>query len=167
MKPRTIQVGEKEQNGDVEGQEQLVLVGHSYGAFLASLYAAEFPEHVRALVLVAPADLLTMPIEGGGLFEQVGARLPSSKTAEFAEFLSRYLDMGAVFDKTDEQLVALQLEFVEYYAAATGIELATESVARSAGGFMVWAQYFGMGQRHDYRDAVALVLDQAKGEGSL
>jgi proline iminopeptidase len=35
------------------GGDKLVLIGHSFGGFLASPYAAEFPQHVKALVLVA------------------------------------------------------------------------------------------------------------------
>jgi proline iminopeptidase len=36
------------------GAERVVLLGHSWGGFLAEAYAAAHPEHVRALVLVDP-----------------------------------------------------------------------------------------------------------------
>jgi proline iminopeptidase len=48
------------------GGGKLMLVGHSFGGFLASLYAAEFPQHVKALILIAPADVLVFPQEGKG-----------------------------------------------------------------------------------------------------
>ncbi|OGO41196.1 MAG: hypothetical protein A2Z04_05735 [Chloroflexi bacterium RBG_16_57_9] len=56
------------------------------------VYAAEFPERVEALVLVAPADVLAMPQEGGGLFEEIRRRLPESMREEYAAYLKRYLD---------------------------------------------------------------------------
>src|SRR5512145_2478257 len=51
------------------GDEKLILIGHSWGGFLASMYAAEFPEHVEALILVSPADTLLMPQKEGDLFD--------------------------------------------------------------------------------------------------
>ena len=41
-------------------QDKLVLIGHSFGGFLVSLYALEFPERVEALVLITPAEVLKM-----------------------------------------------------------------------------------------------------------
>lgn len=43
------------------GAPQVVLMGHSWGARSAAAYAQEHPDHVAALVLIAPGDL---PIEG-------------------------------------------------------------------------------------------------------
>src|SRR5699024_7045762 len=40
------------------GAERMVLLGHSYGAYLASAYAARYPIHVARLVLSSPGDLL-------------------------------------------------------------------------------------------------------------
>ncbi|WP_108652690.1 alpha/beta hydrolase [Dongshaea marina] len=38
------------------GQEQISFLGYSYGTRLGSLYAAKYPEHLRALVLDSPMD---------------------------------------------------------------------------------------------------------------
>jgi proline iminopeptidase len=43
------------------GAPRVVLAGHSWGARFAVAYAQEHPDHVAALVLIAPGDL---PIEG-------------------------------------------------------------------------------------------------------
>jgi proline iminopeptidase len=69
------QVADIERIRRILGEEKLILIGHSVGGFLAALYAAEFPEHVTAMVLVAPADFLVSPSDGGGLFDEVNARL--------------------------------------------------------------------------------------------
>lgn len=136
------------------GEEKLVLIGHSWGAFLASLYAAEFPEHVEALVLVSPADMLVMGGgEGGGLFEEVRARLPEPDRAEFDEFMQRYFAFNDLFSKSEADLAALNTEFGRFYAQAVGSNpvLAEQG---EPGGWMVFAQYLSLGQQHDYRPAL-------------
>lgn len=53
-----------------------IVIRHSFGGCFASLYAAEFPEHVAVLILVAPADVLVVNVrQGGDLFESVGPAL--------------------------------------------------------------------------------------------
>lgn len=48
-------IGDIERIRRILGKDKLVLMGHSFGGLIAALYASEFPEHVTALVLVAPA----------------------------------------------------------------------------------------------------------------
>lgn len=136
--------------------ERIVLVGHSFGAFLAALYAAEFPRNVEALVLCAPADLLVFPIEGGGLFEIVRARLPDRLKDSYATFLDQYLDFSNVFERSEAELAAQQRELARYYAEAGGLGPAasTQPIPEDNGGWMPVAVYFSMGLRHDYRAAM-------------
>jgi proline iminopeptidase len=160
---RTLGVGA--QLADVErvrrilGQEKLILVGHSFGAFLAALYAAEFPDRVEALVLVAPSGVLVLPDEGGGFFELVRDRLPADRRAEYDRFLAEYLDFGSVFSRSEAELAALNRKAGEYFLAAsrTGGEAAGNSPPTDNGGWVVQAMYFSMGKRHDYRDALRQV----------
>ena len=44
-------------------EDKLLLIGHSFGGFIAALYGAEFPEQIEKLILVAPAGMLTPPAE--------------------------------------------------------------------------------------------------------
>ncbi|MCG3212441.1 MAG: 2-succinyl-6-hydroxy-2,4-cyclohexadiene-1-carboxylate synthase [Anaerolineae bacterium] len=136
------------------GDEKLILIGHSWGGFLASLYAAEFPEHVEALILVSPADVLVMPQPSGGLFELVKQRLPAEKQTDFNAFLAEYLNFGDIFTKSEADLIALNQEFGQYYLATVDSPLPQQG---RPGGWMVHAMYFSMGQRHDYREPLRAV----------
>lgn len=161
---RTLGIGA--QIADIErirrilGEEKLTILGHSFGAFLASLYAAEFPGNVRALILVAPAEVLVMPVEGGGLFEEVGRLLPAGMKNDYADFMKRYLDFGNIFSKSESELASLNADFAKYYRTAVAnqnLSIAEEKAPVENGGWMVHAMYFSMGKRHDYRDALRIV----------
>jgi proline iminopeptidase len=147
----SAQVADIERIRRILGEERLILVGHSFGGFLASLYAAEFPERVEGLVLVAPADVLVMPQESGGLFEAVRERLPEDMWEEYDAYMGEYLRFQGMFSKSEADLVALQQEFGRYYQASLETPLPEQG---KAGGWMVWAMYLSMGKRHDYRDAL-------------
>ena len=138
------------------GDEKLILIGHSWGGFLASLYAAEFPNQVEALILVSPADVLarSVPQSSGGLFELVKQRLPADKQANFDDFMAEYLNFGDIFTKSEADLVALNQEFGRYYQAAINTPLPQQG---RPGGWMGHAMYFSMGQRHDYREPLRAV----------
>ncbi len=155
-------LGIGEQVADIErirrilGEERLLLVGHSYGGFLAALYAAEFPDRVEALVLLAPADLLRLPSPHEDLFEGLRARLPAERHAEFDAWRDRYLDLASCFGKREAELEALDRQLLEYWEEAVG-PLPPTVVAGTAapGAWMVRAQYLSMGMRHDYTPALA------------
>lgn len=145
------QIADIERIRRILGEEKLILVGHSFGGFIASLYAAEFPEHVAALILVAPAEVLVMPMETGGLFAEVRERLPGEVLADYDDWQKRYLDYGSIFSKSETELAALSDEFARYYAVVEPGALPGQG---QAGGWMAHAMYFSMGLRHDYRPAL-------------
>jgi proline iminopeptidase len=151
------QIADIERIRKILGEEKLVLLGHSFGAFLASLYAAEFPDRVSALVLVAPASVLVMPGEDGGFFGEVGRLLPEEMRQEYAGYLKSYLDFGNIFSRTEAELVSVNAGFDKYYriaARAKGFSAPDEDQTNAQGGWMVQAMYFSMGKRHDYRFAL-------------
>jgi len=137
------------------GEDRLVLMSHSFGALTAALYAAEFPEHVRALVFVAPANLVVMPKQGDDLFATVRHRLPASMKDEYERYMAEYFDFRAAFKRSEQQSSEFYGRFGKYYFAALG---GIPAGSTSAGaGYVPLAAYLGMGKRHDYSAALRAV----------
>jgi proline iminopeptidase len=153
------QVADIERIRQILKQEKLVLIGHSFGAFLAAMYATEFPERVQALVLVAPAGVLVAPGEGRSFFDEIRHRLPESCRAEYDRFLKGYLGFGRLFDKSEQELATANRQIGDYFLLACGQSpsVGTESVPGGNGGWMVQAMYLSLGKRHDYRPALRRV----------
>jgi proline iminopeptidase len=155
------QVADIERIRRILGQEKLILMGHSFGGFLATLYGAEFPEYVESLVLVAPAGVLVLPDNRdgeAGFFEQIRARLPADQQAEYDRFVKEYLDFGSVFSKSEDELAAMNRRVGTYFLTAMGRRgEAKPEPPSDNGGWMVQALYFSMGKRHDYREALRKV----------
>lgn len=145
------QVADIERIRQILGEEKLILIGHSFGGFLASLYAAEFPDRVEGLVLIAPADMLVMPQKREGLFEEIRKRLPEDMLEAYDAYMEDYLDFQDIFSESEAELAALNEGYIKYYAAVADTP---EQVQAEPGGWMVQAIYFSMGRRHDYRDAL-------------
>lgn len=150
------QLADMERIRQILGEDKLILVGHSWGGFLASMYAAEFPDHVEALILVSPANVLIMPQPEAesDLFASVRAGLPEEEQAAYDDLMKRYMDFKTLFDKSEQELVALNEEFGAYFIRIIG-GVEEMPVQGKSGGWMVWAQYISMGQRHDYSKALA------------
>lgn len=161
------QIADIERIRQILGEEKLILIGHSWGGFLASLYVAEFPQNVEALILIAPANVLVMPQPDADsdLFASVRADLPAERKTEFDSFMDEYMDFRNLFEKSEADLVTLNEKFGEYYADVVDTAMPSQG---SSGGWVVWAQYVSMGQRHDFRpllsqiSAPALVIHGAE-----
>jgi proline iminopeptidase len=138
------QIADIERIRRICGEDKLILIGHSFGGFLAALYAAEFYEHVAADVLVAPS-------ENGGLFNEVKARLGEDQISGYNDWLQRYFNFGTVFFKSEADLVALNDEFGKYYRMVTSGAFPEQG---KQGGWVGHAMYFSMGQKHDYREVL-------------
>jgi proline iminopeptidase len=154
------QIADIERIRQIVGDDKLILIGHSWGGFLASLYEAEFPEHVEALILVSPANMLVMPLPdaGGDLFTSVREKLPADQHVEFDEFMKEYMNFNTLFQKSEADLVAMNDQFGKYYQQIVKTDLPQQG---KSGGWMVWGMYVSMGQRHDYRAALGEVTAPA------
>jgi proline iminopeptidase len=146
------QVADIERIRRILGEERIVLIGHSYGGFIASMYAAEFPERVKALILVAPADMLVMDSsKGGKLLDDIRRRLPAEQQKEYDTYLREYLDFRNLFSRSETELKVLNGRLGDYYREAVKTELPQQG---EIGGWMVQALYLSLGMRHDYRSAL-------------
>jgi proline iminopeptidase len=152
------QIADIERIRRILGDDKLILIGHSWGGFLASLYAAEFPEHVETLILVSPANTLVMPQPDAesDLFAAVRSKLPADEQAEFDEFMKEYMNFNTLFQKSEAELAAMNEQFGNYYLKIMDVDMEAEWPEQGKpGGWMVWAGYVSMGQRHDYRAALS------------
>ncbi len=147
------QIADIERIRHILGEDKLILVGHSWGGFLASLYAAEFPDRVEKLILISPANSLVMPQPDADsdLFASVRSRLPQQELAEYDAFMKEYMDFNKLFQRSEADLIALDEQFGKYYMSV--MELPEENLVEQGelGGWMTWAMYISMGQQHDYR----------------
>jgi proline iminopeptidase len=145
------------------GVDKLILVGHSFGGFISAMYAAEFPQHVQSLILLAPAAVLQLPIPNGekGLFDVMEEKLKElgnqKHIDEYDDFFRRYFDFSDLPNQTDESLAKLQNELVIHYRRADQ-QRTDEKIdnveAGSTGGMSVYAAYLSMGMEHDYSSAM-------------
>lgn len=146
----------------VLGLEKLILIGHSFGGFLATLYGAEYPEHLEKLVLAAPANLLKMPAEKGhSLYDAIEENLqdPSQKS-DFKVYQKQLFDFGSIFKRSEKQIAELQGKIGLYFYLASKT-LIPEIDASSSdfeteliGGWPFYAISFSIGKRCDYREAL-------------
>ncbi len=152
------QVADIERIRRILNVEKLTLVGHSFGAFLAVLYAAEFPERVESLVLVSPATVLVLPSENGDFYGRINELLPENMKKDFKDFQARYFDFKNIFKKSEADLSALNLEFMKYYGPAVkaaGMPLPEFRGPVGTNGWMTFGMFVSMGKTHDYRNALA------------
>jgi proline iminopeptidase len=155
-----VQISDIERIRIILNQEKLILIGHSFGGFMATLYALEFPDRVDRMVLISPAEMLHLPSEQGGV-DQLRRYLSEEMQKEYADFLARYFDFGTIFTKSDEDLAALNAGFGRFYEAALkakGIDLPAEMFQiKGSGGWSVYALYFSLGQQWDYREKIKTI----------
>ncbi|MDE0481783.1 MAG: alpha/beta hydrolase [Candidatus Poribacteria bacterium] len=136
-------------------EEKLLLIGHSFGGFIAALYAAEFPEYVEKLILVAPAGMLTPPQKGNNIFDNVRFRIPTEEQTKYDSLVKEYFNFGSIFSKSDADLVDLHTQVGRYLLKGMGYDISLMDAPPTPGGWSTFAVYFSIGRTPDYRDAVA------------
>lgn len=136
-------------------EDKLLLIGHSFGGFIAALYAAEFPEQVEKLILVAPAGMLTPSRKENNIFDAVRSRIPEKELPKYDLLIKEYFNFGDIFSKTDDDLVDLHTQIGYYLLKGMGYDISLMETPPTPGGWSSFAVYFSIGKSPDYRDAVA------------
>lgn len=141
--------------------QKLILIGHSYGGYLAALYASEFPDRVEKMVLVSPAGVLKLPADNKGM-NVIRDYLSSDRKKEFDDWLKDYFDYGKIFEKDEKELARLNSKYFEFYIETSkrkGIEVPAGAVQEIEqtdiiGGWVVHAIYLSLGRNYDHRPAL-------------
>jgi len=149
------QIADIERIRRILNEEKILLVGHSFGGFIAALYASEFPDKVDKLILVAPAGMLSPPQKGNDFFDAVRRRLPFEDLPNYDSLVKEYFNFGGIFSKTDNDLVDLQKEISHYLLVGMGYDSSVMSSSPTPGGWSTFAVYFSTGKSPNYQDAVA------------
>ncbi len=134
-------------------QDKLIIVAHSYGAFLACLYAYEFPGHLKALVLISPPNVIKLPNKQGNFYHRIKKHLPKDQHNEFDEWLHDFFDYKNIFKRTEDELAAINNKFNKYVLSASGNEqdkVLLNNKTCGFSGFGVHACFLSMGGHHDY-----------------
>ncbi len=153
----SAQIADLERVRKILGERRLTLVAHSFGALLAALYAAEFPENVKGMLMVAPASMLKMPSDGAAIHERLRAKMPEHLRRDFDSYLDRFFDFSDIFRRSESELRARNAEFFKYYAAAAKARVPMVEGAEDNGGWVAQAIYFSVGRRYDWRPAMRRV----------
>jgi proline iminopeptidase len=154
------QLADIERIRQILGEEKLILVGHSFGGLLASLYAAEFPDHVEKMVLISPAEMIIMPPPEGGLYESIAPYLSEEEMDEYEAYIKDYLNFGNIFQYSETQLQERTLKFTAFYEKAMeakGQAIPESNEGTQIGGWMPFALYFGIGAKNDFTPYLARI----------
>ncbi len=151
------QIADIERIRQILGREKLTIIGHSYGGFIATLYAAEFPDRVNKLILVAPAGVLTPPDDQRNLFDLAREKLTEDEKEPYDKVVKEYFDFGKIFSKSDEELADLHMRLGHYLVGAMGYSTEDIEAGAKCGGWTVFALYFSNGRAQDYREALTQV----------
>jgi proline iminopeptidase len=135
-------------------EDKLILAGHSFGGFIASLYAAEYPDHVDKLILISPADVVRMPPKSGGLYQIVRKQLSGDDIQRFDDYQKRLFDFGEIFNQNEKSLSDLNNEFFPYFEKVymkSGFSLRQKDYNPEwTAGWSTFAMYFDLGRKSDF-----------------
>ena len=150
------QIADVERIRQILNVDKITIVGHSFGGFIAALYAAEFPDRVDQLVLVAPAGVLTPPDERRDIFKLTREKLSRDLLPSYDEAVREYLDFGSVFSRDESQIIESHRKVGSYLMKAMDYETKGLGAAKP-GGWTAVAMYFSIGRAQDYRPALSRI----------
>lgn len=156
MKTLNYELGLPAQLSDIDairrhlGMDKIVLVGHSFGGFMATLYSYEFSDKVESMILISPAEVIKMPQKDDGMYGAVKDLLPEEDVETYDALIKDIFNYGKIFDKSEKDICNETIRFAEFYGKATNTQASQNT--NLIGGWMQHAMFISMGAKHDYTD---------------
>lgn len=140
--------------------DKISIIGHAFGSFLAAMYASEYPEYTKKLVLISPTDIFKHPSDNPGLFDLIKAKFhdPDLKNS-YDLWYEKYFDYENYFIKDEKEVASLHIEYSRFFQKALAKMDRRISVWEEdeIGGWVVPAIYLGLGKKYDLRELLEYI----------
>ncbi len=143
------------------GINKITLIGHSYGCVIAALYAIEFPENIKKLLLISPAPTIKYPLDDSFDYTKTIEKELSENTRTEYQRYNKYLwNFDTVIIKTETGL-SLQnrhfFDFYDEYHCAIGLSKSVTLIdnlvdKNNIGGWLPYAYAWSFPSHFDYRN---------------
>lgn len=102
------------------GHEKFILIGHSYGGFIAQKYAAKYGDHLMGLVLIDTIPALDYQPQPSGTDEQMAAmgEAFSRPMADDADWRKVWTKLSEMYFHDYDEAVGNALDEATHYSAA-------------------------------------------------
>jgi proline iminopeptidase len=148
------------------------LIGHSFGAFYAALYVAEFQrpgDFIASALLITPADVLTTNDDGGLLTRIREHLVDPSERAAYDAYLKKMMQPN--FKMTEDEHALFNAEMNKYYvSAAIHRHPSAAKFFQSSGpgkyavgtpGYHITAAYMSLGMYRDFTRPIKTAFERA------
>jgi proline iminopeptidase len=142
------------------GVDKITLIGHSYGGVIAALYAIEFPENIKKLILVSPAPTIRYPLSDEFDYSKmIEKELPINIREEYQQYEKHLWDFNTIVKKTEEELSLQNKHFFYFYdeyhrnvSLSKSVSLIDNLVDKeNIGGWLPYAYAWSFPSKFDYR----------------
>jgi proline iminopeptidase len=143
------------------GVDKIILIGHSYGGVIAALYAIEFPENIKKLLLVSPAPTIRYPLGDGFEYSKIIEKeLPINIKKEYELYGKDLWNFDTIIKKSEAELSIRNKQFFYFYDEyhkAVGLSKSVSLIdnlvdKENTGGWLPYAYAWSFPSTFDYRD---------------
>ena len=143
------------------GVDKITLMGHSYGGVIAALYAIEFPENIKKLILVSPAPTIRNPLgEEFDYSKTIEKELSINTKKEYELYGKDLWNFDTIIKKSEAELSIQNKQFFYFYDEyhkAVGLSKSVSLIdnlvdKENIGGWLPYAYAWSFPSTFDYRD---------------
>lgn len=152
----SAQIADIERIKRAVGKKKIHIIGLSYGGFIASLFAAEFPDSVEKLILINPAPIVFQAEEDKhNLFARIGKMQETDEQKKaYADYMKRFTNIfGSLWTQDEKSLNKLLSEMGPFYfnaAKKQGMKIPNSIPGEWIGGWNSFALFLSVGRSYDY-----------------